>query len=322
MNATILTTATFATVMATVLPARAADPQLLNLVMPDATVVAGVNVEQAKTTPFGQYVLSLIQPNDPHLKEIADLTGFDPTRDVREVLVASNGTPGGTQHSGLALARGNFDPARIVAAATSKGAQTEVYNGVTIIGGPADAKQEGGIAFLDATTVVAGDLANVKAAIARRTTTSNLPASLAVQINQWSTTEDAWAVSLIPTASLHTPAGAPPIPGVGTQNNAFTSIQQAAGGVKFGSLVVLTAQAQADTAQNAQAMGDALKLLASLAQLQGTNDAAIKSLTQSLTVSASGNLLNVSASIPQDQVQQLVKPRAAHPAAKKSLRRM
>ena len=42
----------------------AADPQLLNLVMPDAQVMAGVNVEQAKTTPFGQYVLSQIQPKD------------------------------------------------------------------------------------------------------------------------------------------------------------------------------------------------------------------------------------------------------------------
>ena len=37
--------------------------------------------------------------------------------------------------------------------------------------------------------------------------------------------------------------------------------------------------------------------------------------------SSSGNLLNVSVSIPQDQVQQLVKPKA-HPAAKKGLRRM
>jgi hypothetical protein len=68
-------------------------------------------------------------------------------------------------------------------------------------------------------------------------------------------------------------------------------------------------------------MGDALKLLASLAQLQSTNnDPALKSLTQSLTVSASGNLLNVSASIPEDQVQQLVKPKARVAPSKRAHR--
>ena len=54
MNARFLTTATLTTVFAGVLPATAADPQLLNLVMPDAKVLAGVNVDQAKTSPFGQ----------------------------------------------------------------------------------------------------------------------------------------------------------------------------------------------------------------------------------------------------------------------------
>ena len=74
------------------------------------------------------------------------LTGFDPTRDVRETLVASNGAP----QSGLALARGNFDVARITAAANLKGAVSENYNGLTILEEP---KQTHGVAFLDGTTV-------------------------------------------------------------------------------------------------------------------------------------------------------------------------
>ena len=35
----------------------AADPTLLNMIMPDAKVVAGVNVSKAETSPFGQFVL-------------------------------------------------------------------------------------------------------------------------------------------------------------------------------------------------------------------------------------------------------------------------
>src|SRR5215831_2143011 len=83
----------------------AADPQLLNLVMPDAKVIAGVNVEQAKGTQFGQFVLNQIQTQDSDLQKLATLTGFDPRRDVRELLVASNGVP----KTGLALAKGQFD---------------------------------------------------------------------------------------------------------------------------------------------------------------------------------------------------------------------
>src|SRR6476660_4791428 len=145
MNVRILITATLVTVYAGVLPAKAADPQLLNLVMPDVGVLAGVNVDQAKTTPFGQYVLSLMQSPDKHMQEMTALTGFDPTRDVRELLVATNATPG--KHAGLFLARGSFDPARITALATQHQAVTESYKGVTILEDP---KQENGVAFVNA----------------------------------------------------------------------------------------------------------------------------------------------------------------------------
>ena len=92
MKARLLTTATLLGVLSGVLPAKAADSTLLNLVMPDAKVLAGVNVDQAKTTPMGLYVLAQIQAqNNAQLQELITLTGFDPTRDVHEVLVASNG---------------------------------------------------------------------------------------------------------------------------------------------------------------------------------------------------------------------------------------
>src|SRR3954463_14322970 len=101
----------------------AADPQLLNLLPPDAKIVAGVNVEQAKGTQFGQYVLNQMQSQDADMRQLIALTGFDPTRDVRELMVAPTGGAGSPP--GLALARGNFDAARIIAAATGHGAVSE-----------------------------------------------------------------------------------------------------------------------------------------------------------------------------------------------------
>ena len=317
MNARILTSATLAVAIAGTLTARAADSQLLSLVMPDAKVLAGVNVEQAKTTPFGQYVLSQMQSQDQEMQKLTALTGFDPTRDVHELLVASNST-GANDHSGLFLARGNFDAGRIAAAATAGGGITETYGGATILEDP---KATHGVAFLNSTLAVAGDIASVKGAIDRQSAASSLPAALAVQVNQWSTSQDAWAISAVPPSSFHPPATAPTIPGMNGAG-AFQSIQSAAGGVKFGALVVVTAQVQADNAQNATSMGDALKLLASLAQLQAANEPAAAALAQSLTVSTKGSTLNVSISLPEDQLQQVVKPKANMRKAQNRIRHM
>lgn len=304
------------------LPARAADPQLLNLVMPDAKVLAGVNVEQAKSTAFGQWVLGQVQLQDSELKQLTAATGFDPTRDVHEVLVASSqvGTQSQGAHSGLVVARGNFDPARINALALSKaGGTSEVYNGVTIVEDP---KQQAGFAFLDSTIVLAGDLANVKAAIDRQKKTGpTLSTAAQLQVNTWSASQDAWVVVTVPPSTLHTTT-LPPIPGVGQQgqNNAFQNIQSAAGGVKFGTNVVVTGQAVAGTAQDAIQMGDAMKLLASLAQMQSNGDPNLVALAKSLTVGTNGTTLTATLSMPQDTLVQILKSghnRPANPNARR-----
>ncbi|HLK66167.1 MAG TPA: hypothetical protein VKU19_22185 [Bryobacteraceae bacterium] len=307
MNARILTTSTLALAVVAVLPANAADPQLLNLVMPDAKVLVGVNVDQAKTSPFGQYVLSQMQTQDQEMKKLESQTGFDPTRDVHELLVATSavGNSASNDQTGLFLARGSFDAAKVTAAATADQAITENYKGVTIIEDP---KGTHGVAFLSPTLAIGGDIANVKSAIDRQAGGPTISAALMTQVNQWSNSQDAWLVSIVPPSTLHAPATAPNVPGL-NGTGAFNTVQSAAGGVKFGSLVVVTGQAQSDNAQDAQQMGDAIKMLGMLAQMQAQKDPAASALAQSLQVTTSGSTVNVSISMPQDQLQQLLKPK-------------
>jgi hypothetical protein len=296
-----LLTATLLTAFSGVL--SAADPQLLNLVMPDAKVFAGVNVEQAKGTLFGQYVLNQIQSHDADMQKLVALTGFDPRRDVREVLVASEGNP--KAKTGLALARGNFDVGRITTAAQQAGKgdiATEMYNGVTIL---EDAKATHGIAFLDSTTVIGGDIANVKGAIDRRSNSQPLPAAILVKINQWSNSQDAWGLSMVPPTSLVPPQGTQqPNPLLATT----TSVQQAFGGVKFGTNVVFSGEAVADTPANATALGDLVKFAINLAQMQAPKTPETTALINSVTVTPSGNVLKISASLPQDVFTQMLEP--------------
>ena len=304
MKAQILATATLFAVFSGVLPA--ADPRLLNLVMPDATVLAGVNVDQAKASPFGQYVLTtLLQSQAQQLQQIATLTGFDPRQDLHEMLFASTGAPG--NKAGLALALGAFDLAKIAAAAQSAGAGVETYGGVAIVEDP---QHQNGFAFLDSTLVVAGDLANVKAAIDRRAGGPTIPAALAAQVNRLSSTQDAWAISTVPPATLKPPAAVTPAAGAGLQN-ALQKIVSASGGVKFGSVVVVTGQAQAATPQDASSLGGVLQLFVSMAQLQAAQNPEAAALAQSLAVTTEGSTVKITLSLPEAQIQQLLKHQAA-----------
>jgi len=333
MSPRFLASAAVAAVFCGVLPARAADPQMLNLVMPNAQVVAGINVQQAFTTPFGQYLLTLIAPQDQALQSLAALTGLNPRTDVTELLVASTGAPA---HTGLALARGTFDTAKILAAASLKGAATETYGGLTILEPPASAAGSStpaagtaaatapkpGLVFFDSTLAVMGDVPSVKAAIDRRQAPSILPAAMMTQINQWSLSQDAWVVDAAPLNSLKLPSNSPTLPG-GAQLAALQTIQGADTGVKFGANVTITAQVQADNAQDASALSGLLQFGANLVQAQAnTQDAAAAALLKSMKITASGATVNVSMSLPEAQVEQLAPKGGATQAQRRAGRRM
>src|SRR5271165_3660604 len=130
--------------------AFAADPVLMSLVMPDATVIAGIQVDQAKLSPFGQYVLSHMQPDDAGYKSFVQETNFDPKRDLSEVLMTSNVTSDVSSHW-LILARGVFDTRTIAAAVQAKGGSVTQFQGVNIYSGASTAKpgEDTVISFLD-----------------------------------------------------------------------------------------------------------------------------------------------------------------------------
>jgi len=303
MNARILTTAALFTTFAGVLTAQTVDSQMLSLVMPDAKVIAGVNVDSAKSSTFGIYLIAQIGNNSAALQQLVTLIGFDPTRDLHQLLAASNASG---NHTGLALARGNFDVAKITAVVTMAGALTETYSGFTIIEDP---KQTGGAAFLDATLVMAGDIPSVKAAIDRQNSGQSLPAGVVALVNQWSGAEDAWVVTTVPPYTLTAPSGVPTVPGLGANaQGIFQKILGAGAGVKFGATVVTTVQATADNAQDATTLAQTLQLLVNIAQMQtGTNsNPNVTALLQGLSISAKGTALNITVSLPAAQLQQLV----------------
>jgi hypothetical protein len=291
---------------------QAADPRLLNLIMPDAKILAGVNVSQARTSRFGQFVISQVQAQGTHLQDIIAKTGFDPTSDLDELLVASNGAQSNASH--LTLACGTFNADKIIDAATAAGATSEVYKDITIV----ENLQHGqAFAFLSPTIgfcqsgfsiAVAGGVADVKGAIDRRQISqAPIDAGFLAAVNQLST-EHAWAVSLVPPPAIKPPANAPNLPNV--PPTVFQNVQQAHGGVTFGQdMVMLNAQLQADTSQNATALANVLQFLLNLGQMQAPQGSQATAALKSVNISTNGQTVKVSAAVPEEQVEALIQSR-------------
>jgi hypothetical protein len=303
MNFRVVRPAIAFLLFAVLLPA--ADQQLLGLLMPDAKVVAGVNVDQAKNSPFGQFLLSQVPNSNDGFAKLTGLTGFDPRRDLRELLMGTVGQPG---QKGLVLARGTFDAARIFAAAQQGGHTVETYKGVQILTGKEDSLTHA-VAFVDGSIAIAGDLDSVHGAIDRRSTSSAIDPTLASKVDQLSGSLDAWSVSLVPLAAL-TSQSVPDTKLNGVLNaDVVKSILQTSGGIKFGAVVQLSGEAVANSNQNATALADVVRFLGNIVQANAPagSAAALASLVQSLNVTADGNTVKLGLAIPEEQLETLVR---------------
>jgi hypothetical protein len=116
------------------------------MVPPGATSLVGVRMAEVRNSAFYK---ELIQQNKlPSVDQFARETGFDPRRDVREILFAS------TKSGGVLLARGVF---HVNAVKEAKPLRHGVYT-VQALG-------TNGYCVLDATLAIAGDIPTVNAAL-------------------------------------------------------------------------------------------------------------------------------------------------------------
>ena len=153
------------------------DPVLAALVPPDATMLAGLRMADIRATPL--YRKMLAGKHLERLDEFARETGFDPRRDVRELLVASNGK------DNLVAARGTFNVRAF------DGMTRSTYKGFTLY-----TRDRGGVTLIDSSTAIAGTLEAVHAALDRRGSGgSSGPAELLARARQIPPENQVWSVS-------------------------------------------------------------------------------------------------------------------------------
>lgn len=289
----------------TVSVAFSADPTLLALMPAEAKVVGGINVTTTSTSPFGQFVLSQIQPDDSEFKKFVAATGFDPRTNLQEIVFAGT-IPGGQKGTGLVAARGTFNGPQIFAAATLHGGTTFQYNGVDVLRGKGD---DAALAIFDGSVAIAGNEELVKRAIDQRARGVTLDQRIAGKVNEVSSKFDAWLVSQAPVGTL---AGIAPNAqaNAAMKSTAMQAIEQTSGGVRFGNIVQIAGEAVTRTDKDAVALVDVIRFVTGLMQMHREKNPEIAKfapLLDSLEVKAAASTVQVSLSIPQTDLEQLMK---------------
>jgi hypothetical protein len=311
---------TFVLIFAVQMAAFAAtDPSLLRLVMPDAKVVAGLQVTQAKNSLFGQFVLSHMQVEDETFKKFMAQTGFDPRRDVTEIVMASNWEQTTAGSRWLVVARGNFNILSITGGATANGGLIDAFQGVNILTYTPDSKTPNvsGIAFFDSTSAVMGDLASVKAAIQRKQTNASASGTLMAKIRDLSAKNDFWFVTLVPISEF---AGAMPDPNLSSamKGNLMAAVHQASGGIRFGDNIAISGEAVTRSDKDAQALEDVFRFLGGMVQSNRQNDKTVDkvaTLLDTMELKTAGNVMTMSMTIPERLLEQMLETMRAESRA-------
>lgn len=307
--------AIFACLAAAIAASAAVDPVLLNLVMPDAKVISGIQVDASKASPFGRYVLSKMQSDDPGFQKFIAETGFDPRRDLSEIVAASAGTS--EQPVALIAGRGVFNAGKIFNTAVSEGATKTNYNGVDLLT-HSNTSIMGAVGFLDGSTAVMGNLDAVKAAIDRYKANAVLPTALTDRARAVAAANDAWFLSTVPVNDFFAGKIADPNLKGAMAGNLLQAVQQANGGVKFGSTDIrISGEAVTKSAKDATALADVVRFIAGMVQLNKDNSPEaqkIASLLDTMTVTTQDAKLLLSLSIPEELVEKLFMPNSSSPA--------
>jgi hypothetical protein len=290
--------------------ACAADPTLLNLVMPDARMLFGVNVENILASPIGKQISSQMRSSAPELQLIIQSTGFDPTRDLKEILVASTGQ--GQDAPTVVLVRGSFDIAKFSSFSADAGQAPTDYEGVSILTHPA--RKSSAFAFLDNTTAIAGELDQVRAAIHRRSRVASLGPVLAAKVAALSQRYDVWAISTVSLASMAAKAGSSNLQ---QMSDLLKAIRQVSGGVRFAPDMELAAELVAATEKDAGSIRDTLSFFSSFLAANQQNPSGLK--PDAFKVSVNARTVRISLTVTEEELKKAYQAQMARNAMRPAI---
>ncbi|MGA2195109.1 MAG: hypothetical protein ABSH40_07545 [Bryobacteraceae bacterium] len=224
----------------------AADRSLTDFFPAGTKVVFGINVRKVAASPLAQAGLTQAktqlqaQAAAADWLKIASLAGFDPLRDIDEVLVATNGE--GQNPPSLIVVTGRFDVERLAQGANR-------YLDVPVLGG--DNPTDGVVALLSPSTALAGDRPTVLAALDHLGSGAQIDRDLAQRIAAARRRYDIWGLGDRPEGFV------PPTP----QASGLESIDRFQFGVSVSHGLELGAEVHARSPKDAEQIGAMLAMV-------------------------------------------------------------
>ena len=282
--------------------AGAADPALLDLIMPDARLVVGVDIARIRSSPLDAGFSSGLQKANPEMGKLMQAAGFDPLRDLEEVLFASPGI--GKNPPALVVARGTFDIAKLKAFAEAAGSKVTDFGGVALLSDPE--KDSGAFALMD-NIILAGNPDQVKAAIGRRGRGMILNTQMATRIAALAKRYDAWLVSIAPLATLaaNLPADAA-VDGV-TNTETLRAIEQFSFGLSMNADLTMAADVVMSNTKTAGALADSLQMMMGVMQKSGSDQPALMSALKNVNFGLEENVVHLGFSVPAVEVERAMR---------------
>jgi hypothetical protein len=215
-----------------------ADPRLLALIPANTRVLAGLRIDELKKTALYQQVMPLVGS--------VERQGFNPQRDVDELLVASDG------EQTVAIARGRFQRDELA------GLEQSVYKGVTLYG-----NERGAVGLIDSSVAIAGTTPAVHAAIDQQKSGGQAVPALLVKARGLATPNQIWMVSQGSAGFLRVPR----FDSAEMVQKMLNSLSSVTFVADFREGIYARAEAQSATPADAQFIGNTLRGLIGLGRL-------------------------------------------------------
>jgi hypothetical protein len=216
---------------------------------------------------------------------------------------------GGRQPPAIVIVKGRFDlPAiRSMIAGMGKLGPVEKYRSVELLGTPQTAAPAGKpdnnrIALLDANTILAGDKAQIRAALDRLQTgrSAQLHTGILEGVAELAAANHIWmAFTVPPEAAKEAPNG---------MNQVFADVKSAQLGISFGDGLAMRMNVRANDAASAATVAQAFQGLIGMAAMSGSREnPQIAELVSKVRVAPEGSQVKIALTLSQSEFEKMIK---------------
>lgn len=269
-------------------------PSELAYIPADAAVIAYADVGAIMNSELRQRIRQALPGQEKGQEEFQRETGIDIERDIQYVVAAM--TPG--THSGLLVARGNFNPTQLESLAVQHGGVVETYRETRLLSKPAGADSSGSLAFLEPGLLAIGETATIKRAIDAHHSASAITGNEEIMslVKQIELSHNAWAVGRFDIIASHAK-----LPEQVSRQLPPVKWFAAAGHINGGMSGMVRVEATDDAA--AELLRRQVNGAMAFGEMMGRSDPRAAAVIQSMQVSGTGKTVQVSFSVPAELIQ-------------------